>query len=76
MSCAGFNYLDHKDGTIHQMWFDDPRSTRLKCDAAKAFGVGGVGPYEFSDLDYSGEPKAREETAAMWAVLGEFAQAA
>ena len=24
MSCAGFNYLDHKDGTIHQMWFDDP----------------------------------------------------
>ena len=57
------------------MWFDDPKSTRLKCDAAKTFGVGGVGPYEFSDLDYS-DPKAREETAAMWAVLREFAQAA
>jgi hypothetical protein len=80
---AWFNWVeeevDPKGGgkrsmRLHQMWYDDPVSCALKYRAAAALGIGGVGPYEFSDLDYgpNATTEARQQTAAMWATLAEF----
>jgi hypothetical protein len=33
------------DGVIHQRWFDDPDSLRLKYAVAKDLGLRGVGPF-------------------------------
>lgn len=73
-----FNWvdIDPKDGQrrLHQMWFDDPVSCLLKYRAAASLGIGGVGPYEFSDLDYSQNATAEavEQTRMMWRALAEF----
>ena len=52
--------------------FDDPKSSRLKYRAAAALGIGGVGPYEYSDLDYSNGTLAGQQTRDMWDALREF----
>ena len=52
-----------------QYWWDDPDSLALKYAFAKRAGLRGVGPFTWSDLDPENAP---EETAAMWAALGEF----
>ena len=67
-----FNYVDSKDKRLHQMWYDDPVSSRLKYRAAAVLGIAGVGPYEFSDLDYSNDTLAIAQTRAMWGALREF----
>ena len=40
--------------------------------AAAALGIGGVGPYEYSDLDYSNGTLAGQQTRDMWDALREF----
>ena len=69
---AWFNYVDEQDGRLHQMWFDDPQSLRLKYATAAKLGIGGVGPYEFSDLDYGNSTAAKQQAAAMWAALKQY----
>ena len=71
---AWFNYRDAKDAdTHHQLWFDDPESLRPKYELARRLGLGGVGPYEFSDLDYNqSDAMAARQTRAMWLALRAF----
>lgn len=65
-----FNYKDQK-GQIHQVWFDDPQSICSKANAVKSKGLRGIGMWNGNILDYSDEPVARQQTAAMWnALLG------
>ncbi|XP_029988373.1 di-N-acetylchitobiase [Sphaeramia orbicularis] len=65
-----FNYED-KNGQIHQVWFDDPESICSKANAVKSKGLRGIGMWNGNILDYSDEPVARQQTAAMWnALLG------
>lgn len=65
-----FNYKDPK-GQIHQVWFDDPESICSKANAVKSKGLRGIGMWNGNILDYSEEPVAQRQTAAMWnALLG------
>ena len=67
-----FNYVVSKDKQLHQMWYDDMVSSWLKYQATTALGIAGVGPYEFSDLDYSNDTMATAQTHAMWGAWLEF----
>jgi len=66
-----FHYVNEADGTVHQIWYDDAESSKSKYDVALALGVRGVGPFTFSDLDYSNE-RARSQAGAMWDALGTY----
>lgn len=59
------------NGQIHQVWYDDPQSICPKAAYVKAVGLRGIGMWNGNILDYSDEPVARQQTAAMWnALLG------
>ncbi|XP_068175855.1 di-N-acetylchitobiase [Antennarius striatus] len=63
-----FNYKD-SNGQIHQVWYDDPQSICPKANYVKSKGLRGIGMWNGNILDYSGEPVAKQQTAAMWNVL-------
>lgn len=62
-----------RDGSVRQIWFDDPTSTGLKFAAAKSAGWRGVGMWNLDALDYTGgDPYIANVTAAMWDALGRW----
>ena len=62
-------------GSRCRVWFDNPRSLAAKLALVAELQLGGGGPYEFSDLDYSGSSEqGKNDTAAMWQTLRDFAQ--
>uniref|UniRef100_A0A8C5Q9W1 Di-N-acetylchitobiase n=1 Tax=Leptobrachium leishanense TaxID=445787 RepID=A0A8C5Q9W1_9ANUR len=63
-----YNYKD-KSGSDHQVWYDDPESISLKVSYVKARGLRGVGMWNGDLLDYSSDPIAQQQTAAMWQAL-------
>ncbi|XP_069837632.1 di-N-acetylchitobiase-like isoform X2 [Dendropsophus ebraccatus] len=63
-----YNYKDTK-GNIHQVWYDDPQSISLKVAYVKKLGLRGIGMWNGDLLDYSNDPIARQQTAAMWKAL-------
>ena len=65
-----FNYLGH-DSVVHQVWYDDPASLRVKYELARSMGVRGTGPFTFTNLEF-GTAERRAESAAMWEALREF----
>ncbi|XP_066480677.1 di-N-acetylchitobiase-like [Tiliqua scincoides] len=67
----GVPHFEYKDpqGTIHQVWFDDPRSISLKATYVKERGLRGIGMWNGNCLDYSGRPIAHEQSKAMWKAL-------
>ncbi|KAK3235098.1 hypothetical protein CYMTET_54689 [Cymbomonas tetramitiformis] len=70
-----FNYFA-EDGTLHQIWYDDPESLGLKYRFAREMGLRGTGPYTYDDLDndgsQTGNPKAKQEAGDMWKALHVF----
>ncbi|XP_077978224.1 di-N-acetylchitobiase-like [Glandiceps talaboti] len=67
-----FNYVKSSDNKTRQMWYDDPESLTYKYQYAKQRGLRGVGPWNGDALDYSDNPRAREQTKAMWDALKVF----
>ncbi|KAJ6656293.1 hypothetical protein lerEdw1_003949 [Lerista edwardsae] len=63
-----FEYKDSQ-GTLHQIWFDDPKSISLKAAYVKERGLRGIGMWNGNCLNYSGTPVAQEQTKAMWEAL-------
>ncbi|XP_060088107.1 di-N-acetylchitobiase [Heteronotia binoei] len=63
-----FEYLD-SHGTIHQVWYDDPRSISLKAGYVKERGLRGIGMWNGDCLDYFGGSVAQQQTKAMWEAL-------
>lgn len=60
-----------------QVWYDDPESLAWKYKLAREFGLRGVGPYTFDNLDYTGRetgrgPAAAAEAKAMWDAFDAF----
>ena len=53
------------DNLRREIWYDDVESLTLKMALVKELGLGGGGPYEFSDLDYMDEKSTKE----MWDTL-------
>ena len=47
-----FNYRA-ADGSLHQVWLDDPDTLRPKFALAKSLGLRGVGVWNFDLLDYT-----------------------
>ena len=72
VSSPYYNYKDKND-VVHQRWFDNATSLELKYKLAKQLGLRGVGPYTYSDLDYS-TATGRQEAAAMWDALKVFSE--
>jgi len=70
-----FHYVDSKTSKVHQIWYDDAKSSSLKYDVALELGVRGVGPFTFSDLDYSND-RALKQAAAMWGALASYKKSA
>jgi len=70
-----FNFIPAGQ-TIYQMWFDNATSLGLKYSIANDFGIRGVGPFTYTDVDTtgskSGNPKAPQEAQDMWAALRAF----
>ena len=65
-----FNYRS-ADGTVHQIWFDDPQSLRVKYQIAKDAGFRGTGPFTFDDLGYDSDV-AKSQASEMWKALRTF----
>ncbi|XP_056132397.1 di-N-acetylchitobiase [Lampris incognitus] len=63
-----FNYKD-ESGQIHQVWYDDPDSVCAKAGSVKSKGLRGIGMWNGNILDYSDDPVAQQQTAAMWNAL-------
>ncbi|CAJ0958954.1 unnamed protein product [Ranitomeya imitator] len=63
-----YNYKDSK-GDFHQVWYDDPESISLKATYVKKLGLRGIGMWNGDLLDYSSDPIAQQQTAAMWKAL-------
>jgi len=72
-----FNFVVNSS-KVHQVWFDDARSSALKYGVAKQLGLRGVGPYTWSDLDangsVTGNPRAAAESKSMWEALRTFSE--
>jgi len=72
-----FNFVVNSS-KVHQVWFDDARSSAIKYGLAKNMGLRGVGPYTWSDLDangsVTGNPRAAAESKAMWDALRTFSE--
>ena len=67
-----FNYKG-ADGTVYQMWYDDPASLKIKLQGAKDAGLGGVGVWNFDALAYNATDKATAEAMqAMWDAFDTF----
>lgn len=66
MNAPHFNYI--KNGSVYQVWYDDPVSLIPKYQYAKSVNLRGIGPFEFSYLDtqYASEEKA------MWDAMRVF----
>ena len=62
--------LQHKgSGDVHQVWYDDPQSLRLKYKFADHMNMRGVGMWEADSLDYTDTPEGKQERADMWGAL-------
>ena len=54
---------------MHQVWYDDPQSLRLKYKFADHMNMRGVGMWEADSLDYTDTPEGKQERADMWGAL-------
>lgn len=64
-----FDYVDPHDGTMHQIWYDNPRSISLKAAFVKEQGLRGIGMWNGDCLNYSRDTVALQQTKAMWEAL-------
>eukprot|EP00882_Tetradesmus_deserticola_P018438 GHRQ01019805.1.p1 GENE.GHRQ01019805.1~~GHRQ01019805.1.p1 ORF type:complete len:197 (+),score=76.88 GHRQ01019805.1:1-591(+) len=65
-----FNYRA-QDGSIHQVWYDDPASLALKYQVAADHGLKGIGFWNLDCLDYaSTDVLVQQQTRDMWAAVG------
>ena len=64
-------YFTYKaaDGQMHQVWFDNPHSLRVKYQFAKDQKLRGIGFWNLDLLDYNGSPN---EVNDMWNAIQEF----
>jgi len=56
-----FNYKA-SDGTMHQVWFDNPKTLSIKYELAKNMGMRGIGMWQADDLDYNNQ----EQVSSVW----------
>jgi di-N-acetylchitobiase len=61
-----FNFRNESDGSIHQMWYEDPRSLGAKYSMAAKLGLRGVGFYCSSGSWPDRLLGTDVEDAAMW----------
>lgn len=63
-----FTYTDPMSLDVHQVWFDDKESLKLKYDMALDLGLRGVGMWEADSLDYD-SPDKQQYLRDMWDTL-------
>lgn len=65
-----FDYKSNKDHKIHQVWYDDPESLKLKYQAAKhTFKMRGLAFWTVDSLDYGNSTTAKNQTQEMWDII-------
>lgn len=63
------NFIDKKDGSHHQLWFDNPESLKRKVSWAKFSGkLRGVGVFTVDYVDYNNKDQAKQ----MWDAMNYF----
>lgn len=55
-------------GSMFQLWYDNPKSLRLKYELVQELGLRGAGMWNADTLDY-GSSGGEHETRAMWEAL-------
>jgi spore germination protein YaaH len=60
---------DKKTNQMHQVWFDDPSSIKIKTTWAKSAGLGGVGMWTADFVKY---PISNPDAQAMWDAMSLF----
>jgi len=63
-------YLRWTDDEHNELWYDNPRSLRLKSQLAKQVGAGGVSMWNANSLDYSNA----SQVAAFWGGFKPFTE--
>lgn len=69
-----FNYKNQQDGSVHQVWMDDPQSLAMKYQIANDRHLLGIGMFHVDCLEYSSDaPKqAQQDTIDMWNAMEQF----
>ena len=69
-----FNYNHNGNGSVHQVWMDNPDSLLIKYDLANNFKLRGVGMWNADNLDYSANASSQvqQDTRDMWNALRRF----
>ena len=68
-------YLNFRasDGSMHQIWYDDPQSLKVKYRLAASQGMRGVAIWNLDCLDYaSSDPTHEMQTQEMWDAISAF----
>ena len=67
-----FNYRA-SDGSMHQIWYDDPQSLKVKYHLAASQDMKGVAMWNIDCLDYASNDATHEmQTQEMWDAIGAF----
>jgi len=64
-----FNYKNNLTQQIHQVWYDDAVSLKVKTGLAKLSGLRGVGMWTGDFVDYQGDPNSAD---AFWEAMQYF----
>ena len=59
MNVPFFNYVDN--GTVYQIWYDDPESLSAIYSWVIDEKLGGLGPYRWDQLDLAGNPAESQD---------------
>ena len=66
---TNLNFTDHNTSTMHQIWFDDPTSLKIKTTLAKEMNLKGVGMWTGDFVDYPGDPLSASQ---LWQAMEYF----
>ena len=69
-----FNYIHQQDGSVHQVWMDDPQTLGIKYHLASDRQLFGIGMWNVDCLDYSANAtkEAQQDTIDMWTAMEQF----
>ena len=67
-----FNLKNASEAQVYQFWFDNAKSSQLKYEIAKQYGVRGLGPFTFSDLYYTFSAEETQRAKEMWSAFDVF----
>jgi len=69
LSKSVYATIQESDGSVIQLWYDDPLSLQLKTNMSAEEGLRGTGIWTANFLDYGDSPEAEEMREDMWGAM-------